>query len=128
MIKEKRPLKIEYTHAECDACGESLLLDDPRDDIGFAHHGKLIANFGYGHPYDNLGQQRERVVCGTCWQKVLIALDLPVFIEPWGTKLMADGRVVRDAESEKHERACRRPEHRDEPLKESWDPNPKKLD
>jgi hypothetical protein len=125
-IQEKRPLKLEYNRAECDACGESLLLDDERDDIGYAHHGKLIASFGYGHPYDSLGQERERVVCGTCWQKVLIALDLPVFTEAWGSRYMADGRIIRTPEGEEYEREALAKSGKC--LDETWDPNPKKLD
>lgn len=128
MIKENRPRKYDYRNAECDACGGSLLLDDPRDDIGYAHHAKLHPKFGFAHPYDSMHSGGPLVICGTCWQKVLITLDLPVFTEPWGAKYMADGRIVREGETEKHERECLKPEYRDKPLKTSWDPNPKKLE
>jgi hypothetical protein len=127
-IQEKKSLPYEYNRADCDACGESLLLDDPRDDIGYAHHAALTPKFGYGHPYDSMHSGGGVVVCGACWQKVLITLDLPVFTEAWGTKYMADGRVVREGDTEKHERECLKPEYRDKPLKTSWDPDPGKKD
>jgi len=127
-IQENRPTKHEYNYAFCDACEGRLTLDDPRDDIGYAHHAELTPHFGYGHPYDSMHSGGKAVICGACWQKVLILLDLPVFVEVWGAQYMADGRIVRSAESEEAEREGRRPEHRDKPLETSWNPDPKKLD
>ena len=127
-IQENRPLKYDYTNAECDACGESLLLDDERDDIGYAHHAEITPKFGYAHPYDSMHSGGGKVICGTCWQKVLIVLDLPVFVEAWGARYMADGRIVRSVEGEKAEREGRRPEYRDKPLETTWDPDPNKTD
>jgi hypothetical protein len=124
MIREKHPEKIEYDHAECDACGDSLVFDDPRDDIGYAHHGKLISAFGYGHPYDSLLHPREHVICGSCWQKVMALLDIPIFVEAWGAKYMADGRIVRTPEGEKYEREAL--EKHGKTLLKTWDPSPKK--
>lgn len=125
MIKENRPLKYDYTNAECDACGESLLLDDERDDIGYAHHAELTPKFGYAHPYDSM-HGRGQVVCGTCWQKVLIVLDLPVFTEAWGSKYMADGRIIRTPEGEEYERETLAKSGKC--LEETWNPDPKKRD
>ena len=128
MIQEKRPLKHEYNHAFCDACEGRLTLDDPRDDIGYAHHAELVPKFGYGHPYDSMHSGGKAVICGTCWQKVLILLDLPAFVEAWGAQYMADGRIVRGPEAEEGELGLRRKGGDKEPLKTSWDPDPKKLD
>jgi len=125
MIQEKRPLKLEYNHAECDSCGANLLLDDPRDDIGYAHHAELVPHFGFGHPYDSLHSGGEAVICGACWQKVLTLLNLPVFVEAWGSKYMADGRIVKDPEAQ----ALRKEQEPDyDGGRDSWDPDPKKLD
>jgi len=125
-IQEKRPDKCEYNHAFCDACEGRLTLDDPRDDIGYAHHAKLHPKFGYGHPYDSMHSGPPWVICGMCWQKVLVLLGLPVFTEAWGSQYMADGRIIRTPESEEYERESLA-KHGKTP-EDTWNPDPKKLD